>query len=424
MRILLVEDDRLLGDGIRAGLQQAGFAVDWAQDGRAAELALASEAYDAVVLDLGLPRLSGMEVLARARAARNAAPVLILTARDTVPERIAGLDAGADDYLVKPFDLGELQARLRALIRRGRSLAEPLLAHGALRLDPAARSVSWEGRPVELSAREFAVLHALLLNAGRLLSKAQIEEKLYGWGEEIESNAVEVFVHHLRRKLSSDLRHDADRNFRNRLRSNIKSQRSIDAFQCFARDAFAEQVIHDQLDLATTSNHTDVAGAGARQVIQRLFIMIMTARHDDAVGAGIDLQTAQSRFKRINNQPLCPRKTLGVAIFLAIIDDPDIESDIGRQFSHSLADVTGPDNDQAASFQVRQVRDAADDIRPGSIVERLQIREHVRRRNSGLPRASHRQDVSGFIQQPAITVEGPVHLSRINHYGLGRTATR
>ncbi|CAG0933675.1 MAG: Transcriptional regulatory protein QseB [Rhodocyclaceae bacterium] len=205
MRILLVEDDRLLGDGIRAGLQQAGFAVDWAQDGRAAELALASEAYDAVVLDLGLPRLSGMEVLARARAARNAAPVLILTARDTVPERIAGLDAGADDYLVKPFDLGELQARLRALIRRGRSLAEPLLAHGALRLDPAARSVSWEGRPVELSAREFAVLHALLLNAGRLLSKAQIEEKLYGWGEEIESNAVEVFVHHLRRKLSSDL---------------------------------------------------------------------------------------------------------------------------------------------------------------------------------------------------------------------------
>ena len=205
MKILLVEDDRLLGDGIRAGLQQAGFAVDWAQDGRAAELALAGEAYDAVVLDLGLPRLSGMEVLARARAVRNVVPVLILTARDTVPDRIAGLDDGADDYLVKPFDLGELQARLRALIRRGQRQAEPLLAHGVLRLDPAGRSVSWEGKPVELSAREYAVLHTLLLNAGRVLSKAQLEEKLYGWGEEIESNAVEVFVHHLRRKLAPEL---------------------------------------------------------------------------------------------------------------------------------------------------------------------------------------------------------------------------
>ena len=205
MKILLVEDDRLLGDGIRAGLLQAGFAVDWAQDGRTAELALSGEAYDAVVLDLGLPRLSGMEVLARARAARNAVPVLILTARDTVPDRIAGLDAGADDYLVKPFDLGELQARLRALIRRSGQQAEPVLAHGALRLDPAARSASWQGQPVELSAREFAVLHTLLLNAGRVLSKAQLEESLYGWGEEIESNAVEVFVHHLRRKLSPDL---------------------------------------------------------------------------------------------------------------------------------------------------------------------------------------------------------------------------
>ena len=205
MKILLVEDDRLLGDGIRAGLMQAGFAVDWAQDGRAAELALSGEAYDAVVLDLGLPRLSGMEVLARARAARNAVPVLILTARDTVPDRIAGLDAGADDYLVKPFDLGELQARLRALLRRAGNQAEPVLSHGELRLDPAARSVTREGRPVELSAREFAVLHALVLNAGRVLSKAQLEEKLYGWGEEIESNAVEVFVHHLRRKLAPDL---------------------------------------------------------------------------------------------------------------------------------------------------------------------------------------------------------------------------
>ncbi|MBK6631001.1 MAG: response regulator transcription factor [Betaproteobacteria bacterium] len=205
MRLLLVEDDRLLGDGIRAGLQQAGFAVDWAQDGRAAELALAGEPYDAVVLDLGLPKLSGMEVLKGLRAARNAVPVLILTARDAVPDRIAGLDAGADDYLVKPFDLGELQARLRALLRRGKSEGDPLLRHGDLTLDPAARSVSWMGNPVELSAREFAVLHALLLNAGRVLSKSQLEEKLYGWGEEIESNAVEVFVHHLRRKLAPEL---------------------------------------------------------------------------------------------------------------------------------------------------------------------------------------------------------------------------
>ena len=205
MRILVVEDDRLLGDGIRAGLMQAGLAVDWVQDGRAAETALATESYDAVVLDLGLPRLSGMEVLARARAARNRVPVLILTARDTVADRIAGLDAGADDYLLKPFDLGELQARLRALLRRSGNQAEPVFTHGALRLDPAARSVSWNGQPVELSAREFAVLHALLLNAGRVLSKAQLEEKLYGWGEEVESNAVEVFIHHLRRKLAPEL---------------------------------------------------------------------------------------------------------------------------------------------------------------------------------------------------------------------------
>lgn len=205
MRILLVEDDRLLGDGIRAGLMQAGLAVDWVQDGRAAETALATEGYDAVVLDLGLPRLSGMEVLDRARAVRNRVPVLILTARDTVADRIAGLDAGADDYLLKPFDLGELQARLRALLRRSGNQAEPVFTHGALRLDPAARSVSWNGQPVELSAREFAVLHALLLNAGRVLSKAQLEEKLYGWGEEVESNAVEVFIHHLRRKLAPEL---------------------------------------------------------------------------------------------------------------------------------------------------------------------------------------------------------------------------
>lgn len=205
MRVLLVEDDRLLGDGIRAGLMQAGFAVDWAKDGREAEIAVSGEPYDAVVLDLGLPRVPGMDVLRRTRTAKNPVPILILTARDTVDDRIAGLDAGADDYLVKPFDLGELQARLRALIRRARSQVEPVLAHGALRLDAAGRSATWEGRPVDLSAREFAILQELLLNAGRVLSKTQLEEKLYGWGEEIESNTVEVFVHHLRRKLSPGL---------------------------------------------------------------------------------------------------------------------------------------------------------------------------------------------------------------------------
>lgn len=205
MRVLLVEDDPLLGDGIRAGLMQAGFAVDWAKDGREAELAVSGEPYDAVVLDLGLPHLPGMDMLRRTRASKNPVPILILTARDSVADRVAGLDAGADDYLIKPFDLGELQARLRALVRRAKSQIEPVIAHGALHLDPAGRSVTLAGRSVELSAREFAILHELLLNAGRVLSKAQLEEKLYGWGEEIESNAVEVFVHHLRRKLAPDL---------------------------------------------------------------------------------------------------------------------------------------------------------------------------------------------------------------------------
>lgn len=205
MRVLLVEDDPLLGDGIRAGLMQAGFAVDWSKDGREAEIAVSGEPYDAVVLDLGLPHLPGMDMLRRTRASKNPVPILILTARDSVADRVAGLDAGADDYLIKPFDLGELQARLRALVRRAKSQIEPVIAHGALHLDPAGRSVTLAGRSVELSAREFAILHELLLNAGRVLSKAQLEEKLYGWGEEIESNAVEVFVHHLRRKLAPDL---------------------------------------------------------------------------------------------------------------------------------------------------------------------------------------------------------------------------
>lgn len=205
MKILLVEDDHLLGDGICTGLTQAGFAVDWAKDGREAELAVSGESYDAVILDLGLPRVPGLEVLRGARAEKNPVPILVLTARDTVTDRIAGLDAGADDYMVKPFDLGELQARLRALVRRANSQVESILTHGDLRLDSVGHSVTFEGRAVALSAREFAVLQQLLLNAGRVLSKAKLEEKLYGWGDEIESNAIEVFVHHLRRKLSPQL---------------------------------------------------------------------------------------------------------------------------------------------------------------------------------------------------------------------------
>ena len=205
MRILIVEDDRLLGQGILAGLRQAGFQADWVQDGVAGHAALRSEPFSAVVLDLGLPRLSGLDLLHRLRDARSIVPVLILTARDTSQDVIAGLDAGADDYMVKPFDLGELAARLRALIRRAAGGAAPKLEHGGLILDPAARDTTWQGQPVELSQREFALLHELLLNAGKVLTRAQLEAKLYPWGEEVESNALEVHVHHLRRKIAPDL---------------------------------------------------------------------------------------------------------------------------------------------------------------------------------------------------------------------------
>ena len=205
MRILVVEDDALLGDAIQAGLKQSGYAVDWMKDGVSAEQALTTEPYAAVVLDLGLPRLSGLEVLRRLRSRSTPIPVLILTAMDTVEDRIGGLDAGADDYLIKPFDMGELAARLRALIRRASGKTEPLLQIAGVKLDPAANRVLYRDKPVELSAREFAVLHALMLNAGKVLSRAQLEEQLYAWGDEIESNAVEVHIHHLRRKLFPEL---------------------------------------------------------------------------------------------------------------------------------------------------------------------------------------------------------------------------
>lgn len=205
MRILVVEDDVLLGDAIQAGLKQSGYAVDWMRDGVSADQALGTESYAAVVLDLGLPRLSGMEVLRRLRSRSKPIPVLILTAKDTVNDRIGGLDAGADDYLLKPFDMGELAARLRALIRRASGKTELVLQVAGVKLDPAAHRVFHRDRPIELSPKEFAVLHALMLNAGKVLSRAQLEEQLYAWGEEIESNAVEVHIHHLRRKLFSEL---------------------------------------------------------------------------------------------------------------------------------------------------------------------------------------------------------------------------
>lgn len=205
MRILVVEDDPLLADGLQAGLRQAGFDVDLALDGVAANLALGTHDYAAVVLDLGLPRLGGLDVLKKLRAGGSAVPVLILTARDRVEDRIKGLDSGADDYVVKPVDLGELAARLRALVRRSKGEAAPVLQVGALQLDPAARQVTFRGDRIELQAREFAMLHELMLNAGRVLSREQLVERLYAWGEEIESNAIEVHVHHLRRKLAPEV---------------------------------------------------------------------------------------------------------------------------------------------------------------------------------------------------------------------------
>jgi two-component system OmpR family response regulator/two-component system response regulator QseB len=205
MRILLAEDDPLLGDGLRAGLRQLGFQVDWVRDGRAAERELRAQPYAAAVLDLGLPFMDGIDVLAAARKAGVSVPVLVLTARDAVPDRIRGLDLGADDYVVKPVDLNELAARLRALVRRAHGQPGECLRAQDVVLDPAARTVRKAHSPVPLSTREFDLLHALMLNPGRVLSREQLEQRVYGWGQEVESNAVEVHVHHLRRKLGAQL---------------------------------------------------------------------------------------------------------------------------------------------------------------------------------------------------------------------------
>lgn len=205
MRILLAEDDPMLGDGLRAGLRQAGFQVDWVRDGLAAERELRAVEYAAAILDLGLPGQDGMEVLRALRSARNTTPVLVLTARDAVPDRIRGLDAGADDYVSKPVDLHELAARLRSVVRRSHGVAHELLQAGALTLDPAARQVRWQGGEVLLSTREFDLLHALMRGAGRVLSREQLEQQMYSWGLEVESNTIEVHIHHLRRKLQADV---------------------------------------------------------------------------------------------------------------------------------------------------------------------------------------------------------------------------
>ena len=205
MRILLAEDDNLLGDGLRAGLRQQGFLVDWVRDGATAQRELAGGTYDAMVLDLGLPGKDGTEVLADARRSGLKLPILVLTARDAVPDRIGHLDAGADDYIIKPVDLFELGARLRALVRRAHGQAEDAIEMHGLRLLPASHEVLLNGEAVTLSAREFDLLHTLMLNAGRVMTRDQLERRLYSWGQEVESNAIEYHVHHLRRKLAPGL---------------------------------------------------------------------------------------------------------------------------------------------------------------------------------------------------------------------------
>ena len=204
MRLLLVEDDPMIGNSVQSGLKQDGYSVDWVRDGAAAELAMANGVYELLLLDLGLPHKSGLDLLTGLRKKGASLPVLVITARDSVADRVKGLDAGADDYLVKPFDLTELSARIRALMRRQAGRSSPVIEHGPLSLNPATHEVTLDGAPVSLSAREFALLHAFLEQPGVPLSRTQLEERLYGWDEEIESNVVEVYIHSLRRKLGAE----------------------------------------------------------------------------------------------------------------------------------------------------------------------------------------------------------------------------
>jgi DNA-binding response OmpR family regulator len=200
----LVEDDAMIAQGLQTALRAAGFAVDWMRDGESAAAALRTPAFDLVLLDLGLARRDGLDVLRELRRRGDATPVIVLTARDDIRDRVAGLDAGADDYIVKPFDLDEVTARMRSVLRRAAGRGDPAIQHGELRLDPVTRTVERAGAPVNLSAHEYAVLEALLQRPGAVLSRSQLEERLYGWDEPIGSNAVEVYIHGLRRKLGSD----------------------------------------------------------------------------------------------------------------------------------------------------------------------------------------------------------------------------
>ena len=205
MRLLLVEDDPALGEGIRAALKPEGYTVDWLLDGLSAAHAIEQESFDLVILDLGLPRLDGLQVLKRVRSGKHQLPVLVLTARDATDDRIAGLDAGADDYLVKPFDVAELKARLRALLRRSFNRSEPLLEYRGIVLDPSSQLVTWQGQSLSLPRKEFLLLHELLVQPGRVLTRDRLQQVLYGWDEEVESNALEVHVHHLRKKFFPEL---------------------------------------------------------------------------------------------------------------------------------------------------------------------------------------------------------------------------
>lgn len=205
MRILLVEDDQTLGDGITRWLTETGYATDWLTEGNQAMAALQSEEYECVVLDINLPDINGLDVLRNMRSAGNRTPVLLLTARDLVSDRVTGLDAGADDYLTKPFDLDELSARIRALLRRHSGRADPVIHYRDIEIDLASRSVRQDGSAVDLTTREFALLQLLIENAGKVLSKNRIEQSLYSWRDDVSSNAVEVHVHHLRKKFGNDL---------------------------------------------------------------------------------------------------------------------------------------------------------------------------------------------------------------------------
>jgi len=206
MRVLLVEDDQMIGESVAESLKDSGYAVDWVKDGDSGLTAIACQHYDILLLDLGLPRKDGIEVLKTVRQQKNSLPVIILTARDAVEDRIGGLDAGADDYLVKPFALGEMNARVRAILRRQSGTSGPQLTNGVISLDPVTREACLtDAVPIRLSAREFALLQALLVRPGAILSRGELEEKIYAWGDEVESNAIEFFIHSLRKKFGSDI---------------------------------------------------------------------------------------------------------------------------------------------------------------------------------------------------------------------------